>query len=199
VRRHPFVRLITWNVVRYNRRLKGKDTQVLGKKQISIIVLAYGCSALAQQPPKTSNTNAAESITKVIDSTIFTSMTLEQFQKIVQAMGFECTRGKDANGKDDTFFAFRAEGYKVAAFVPDPSYLELYNAFTDVAPTPIVTNEWNQSNRFSRAYVDKDGNATIEDDLILSGGVTRENVQGHSGTLGTFRHRPQTKRCPKVG
>ena len=57
------------------------------------------------------------------------------------------------------------------------SFLELYNAFTDVAPTPTVVNEWNQTNRFSRAYVDKDGNATIEDDLILTGGVTRENVE----------------------
>lgn len=150
---------------------------MLLKKQIAIIVLASG-SVLAQQPPKTSNANAAaESITKATDSTVVTSMTLEVFQKIVQGMGFECTRGKDGNGKDETFFTFKAEGYKVAAFVPDPGFLELYNAFTDVAPTPAIVNEWNQTNRFSRAYVDKDGNATIEDDLIVSGGVTRENVE----------------------
>jgi hypothetical protein len=104
-------------------------------------------------------------------------MTLEAFQKIVQEMGFECTRGKDAKGKDETFLTFRAEGYKVAAFVPEPTFLELYNAFSDVASTPAVVNEWNQTNRFSRAYVDKAGNATIENDLILSGGVTRENVE----------------------
>ncbi len=151
---------------------------MLVKKQIATIVLACGCSALAQQTPKTPNANpAAEGITKTTDSTIVTSMTLEVFQRIVQGMGFECTRGKDANGKDETFFTFRAEGYKVAAFVPDPSFLELYNAFTDVAPTPTVVNEWNETNRFSRAYVDKAGDATIEDDLILSGGVTRENVE----------------------
>jgi hypothetical protein len=151
---------------------------MLVKKQIAIIVLACGCSALAQQPPKTSNANAAaESITKTTDSTIVTSMTLEVLQKIVQGMGFECTRGKDANGKEDLFFTFKAEGYKVAAFVPEPGFLELYNSFTDVGPTPTVVNEWNQTMRFSRAYVDKDGNATIEDDLILGGGVTRENVE----------------------
>ena len=104
-------------------------------------------------------------------------MTLEAFQKIVQGMGFECTRNKDEAGKDETYFTFRAEGYKVAAFVPDPTFIELYNAFTDAAPTPTLVNEWNLTNRFSRAYIDKDGNATIEDDLILSGGVTRENLE----------------------
>ena len=151
---------------------------MLVKVQIaSIIALACGYSLFAQQPPKSPNASAADSIVKAPDGTIFTSMTLEQFQKILQAMGFECTRNKDTSGKDEEYFTFRAEGYKVAAFVPDPTFLELYNAFTDVGLTPAIVNEWNQMNRFSRAYVDRDGNATLEDDLILSGGVTRENVE----------------------
>lgn len=153
--------------------------QTFVKNQIAILLfLACGCSAFAQEAPKSSSSaNAAESITKPSDSTMFTTITLEAFQKILQGMGFECTRDKDEKGNEASFFTFRAEGYKVAAFVPDPSFVELYNAFTDVGLTPIVVNEWNQMNRFSRAYVDKDGNATLEDDLIVSGGVTRENVE----------------------
>jgi hypothetical protein len=151
---------------------------VLVRKQIAIIVLASGCSALAEQPPKTpNNNNAAESATKGTDTTIVTSMTLELFQKVVQGMGFECTRGKDAKGKDETFFKFRAEGYSVVALVPDPTFVELYAGFSDVTLTPAVVNEWNQMNRFSRAYVDKGGDANLEDDLIISGGVTRDNVE----------------------
>jgi hypothetical protein len=92
-------------------------------------------------------------------------------------MGFECTRGKDAKGKDDPFFTFRAEGYKVAAFTNDSSYLQLYNGFTDVSPTLATVNQWNQTNSFSRAYVDKDGNAALESDMILTGGVTRDNIE----------------------
>jgi hypothetical protein len=146
--------------------------------RIAAIVLTSACVSLAQaQQSKNAKNGVAEGVTKASDNSLITSMTLEVFQKIVQGMGFECTRDKDVNGKDETFFRFQAEGYKVAAFVPDPTFIELYNAFTDVAPTPTVVNEWNQANRFSRAYVDKDGNATIEDDLILSGGVTRENVE----------------------
>jgi hypothetical protein len=47
--------------MRYNRRLKGKDVQALVKKQISIVDLVCAYSILAQ-PPKTSNTNAADII-----------------------------------------------------------------------------------------------------------------------------------------
>ncbi len=107
---------------------------------------------------------------------LITAMTSEQFQKVIQAMGFECTRGK-TDGKDDSFFTFRAEGYKVAAFFHDASYLELYNAFTDVNPTLATINEWNQKNSFSRAYVDKDGNAVLENDLILTGGVSSDSIE----------------------
>jgi len=113
----------------------------------------------------------ADTTTKT-DHTIITSITSQEFQQLVQGMGFECTRGKD-----ETFFSFRAEGYKVAALSNDPSYIELYNGFTDVNPSLATVNEWNQVNSFSRAYVDKDGNAALEADLILTGGVTHENIE----------------------
>lgn len=146
--------------------------------EIIVILACFGCSAVAQQQPaKVSNVNAAESMAKASDSGIITSMTLEDFEKFLQGMGFECTRDKDANGNEKMFVTFKAEGYKVAAFVPNPKFLELYNAFNDVALTPAAVNEWNQANRFSRAYIGKDGYATLEDDLILSGGVTHENVE----------------------
>ena len=118
----------------------------------------------------------ADTATKT-DRTIITSMTSIEFQQLVQAMGFDCTRGKDAAGKDETFFTFRAEGYKVASVGPETSYLQLYSGFTDVSPTLATVNEWNQANSFSRAYVDKDGNATLESDIILAGGVTHENIE----------------------
>jgi hypothetical protein len=104
-------------------------------------------------------------------------MTLQSFQQFVQAMGFECTRGKDEAGKDDSFFIFRAEGYKVAAFVNDASSVLLYNVFNDVNPTLATVNEWNQNGSFSRAYINKEGNAVLENDLIVSGGVTHDNLE----------------------
>jgi hypothetical protein len=38
-------------------------------------------------------------------------------------------------------------------------------------------NAWNRGARFSRAYVDEEADAVIEDDLLLAGGVTGESVR----------------------
>jgi len=140
----------------------------------TVFFLGLFSAIAAGQTTKPSNANDTAAKT---DRTIITSMTSEEFQHFVQAMGFECTRGKDEAGKDETFFTFRAEGYKVAVIINAPGYVTLYNEFTDVNPTLATVNEWNQVNSFSRAYVAKDGNAVLENDLILSGGVTHESVE----------------------
>jgi Putative bacterial sensory transduction regulator len=46
-----------------------------------------------------------------------------------------------------------------------------------VNPTLASVNEWNQKNSFSRAYVDKDGNAVLENDLVLTGGVSSDSIE----------------------
>ena len=156
-------------------RAEEEDIRMKTPSALSTVFLLGLFSAMAVgQEPKPSN--ATGTATKT-DHTIITSMTSAEFQQIVQAMGFECTRGKDEAGKENEFFTFRAEGYKVAAFVTAPSFVTLYNSFTDVNPTLATVNEWNQLNSFSRAYIDKAGDAVLESDLILGGGVTRESVE----------------------
>lgn len=92
-------------------------------------------------------------------------------------MGFECSRVKDDSGKEEeSYFLFRAEGYKVAGFVGE-GFVQLYNAFTDVNPELVTVNEWNKANSHCRAYVDGEKNAVLESELIISGGVTRANVE----------------------
>jgi hypothetical protein len=127
------------------------------------------------QMEKQGGANTGDTATKT-DNTIITSLPSASFERLVQAMGFECTRGKDASGKEDSYFTFRAQGYKVAGFTEE-TYIELYNAFTDVNPTLATVNEWNQTHNITRAYVDKDGSAVLESDLIISGGVTRADVE----------------------
>jgi hypothetical protein len=38
-------------------------------------------------------------------------------------------------------------------------------------------NQWNKEKRFSRAYLDGDGDANVEWDIDLEGGVTMEAVR----------------------
>jgi hypothetical protein len=102
-----------------------------------------------------------------------TSLSLDGMMRIVQSMGFNCTRDKD--GK---FFTFQAEGYKAAMFVFNKDTdAQLYAAFTDTKPTSAVVNEWNKMNRFSKAYTGEQGEATLTADLDFTGGVTDQNIQ----------------------
>lgn len=107
---------------------------------------------------------------------VITSTTLEDFQKQVQALGFDCSRGKDDKGKDDTYFVFRAEGYKVAAFVSSPNIIELDNVFTDVHPSLADLNEWNRDHSLSRVYIDASGDVVLQNEIQISGGVTSETL-----------------------
>jgi len=43
-------------------------------------------------------------------------------------------------------------------------------------PTLETLNGWNRDKRFSRAYLDADGDAILEMDLIVQGGLTAKNL-----------------------
>jgi hypothetical protein len=127
---------------------------------------------------------AAVAQSKTVSTEVITGVTVESVQKRIQAMGFDCTRGKDDKGQDNNYFVFKAEGFKVIVFVPSSTTVEVDTVFDDVHPSLASINEWNRDNRFSRAYIEKDGSADLEDDLDLASGVTAE---GFEGFIKTFR------------
>jgi hypothetical protein len=109
-------------------------------------------------------------------SVLISTMTLETAQQIIQGLGFKCTWEKDEKGVPNTYFIFRAEGFKVGVEVPTANFIWLYNIFTDPA-TPETINEWNSKNRFSRAYIASDKNLYLDTEIIVKGGITRENIE----------------------
>lgn len=54
--------------------------------------------------------------------------------------------------------------------------LNFYAGFIDVKPTLDKINTWNASKRFGRAYLDADRDASIEMDVNLKEGISRENM-----------------------
>ena len=54
--------------------------------------------------------------------------------------------------------------------------LQLYAGFSKKLPCDKL-NEWNKKKRFSRAYLDKDGDAVIESDMDLEGGSTTKAIK----------------------
>lgn len=114
--------------------------------------------------------NATDSATKT-DAPLITSLTSEPLQKLVQAMGFECTR------RTAVVFTFRAEGFTVGAEDKDGSSILLSMGLSGYKTTLATVNKWNQEHRFSRAYLDKEGDAILENDHMIRGGITRESVE----------------------
>ncbi|MEZ5774179.1 MAG: YbjN domain-containing protein [Hyphomicrobiaceae bacterium] len=74
---------------------------------------------------------------------------------------------------DTDVYQLQLSGLKVLFFNKGED-VQLYAGFTlDQKPTLTRINEWNRDKRFSRAYIDKEGDPVIEADLDAAGGVTR--------------------------
>lgn len=58
----------------------------------------------------------------------------------------------------------------------DCAELNFYAGFIDVKPSLDEINTWNASKRFGRAYLDVDRDASIEMDVNLKEGITRDNL-----------------------
>ena len=145
---------------------------ILKLTAIAIVLFGASCqaSSKALQPtPETEPATAAR-------PEIITSISLESVQKILQGMGFECTRERDEKGNLEPFVVFHAQGYRVLARTPSPNSIWIYNVFTNDVPLEMV-NEWNQNNNFNHAYIGKDKKLFFDTDIIVRGGVTRENIE----------------------
>lgn len=93
----------------------------------------------------------------------------DEMEKVVRGMGF------DLEKIDEKTFKFELEGYKVVLFNYE-SNCQLYAGFTTNCSIKKV-NEWNQKKRFSRAYIDDEGDPCIEADLDFEGGVSRDAIK----------------------
>lgn len=56
------------------------------------------------------------------------------------------------------------------------SQMNFYAGFLDVKPDDATLNTWNSTKRFGRAYADSVGDASIEMDINMAGGVSRDSM-----------------------
>ena len=77
--------------------------------------------------------------------------------------------------KGDGMYVFKMSDYKVMLknYGED---IQLYAGFAGQKITLTRINEWNKTKRFSRAYLDDDGDAILEADLDFEGGVTGDTL-----------------------
>jgi CHAT domain-containing protein/tetratricopeptide (TPR) repeat protein len=91
----------------------------------------------------------------------------EQMESILKGMGLEYVK------KENTF-TFELSGYGVALTNHQKNCLLYSYSKTPCSLRKI--NQWNKEKRFSRAYLDDDGDPCIEADLEFDGGVTRKAI-----------------------
>ncbi len=116
--------------------------------------------------------------------TVFRDVGREEIERLLTELGLSFQVGTDAYG--DPFWKMIFEDIQFALFVDDavgdgPSryhHLQLYAGWLTGGAVPCeVTNGWNRLMRGSRAYIDEAGDAVLEADLYLRGGVTWETMR----------------------
>lgn len=102
---------------------------------------------------------------------VFTTITSGQVKDIMQGEGYAVSTN------DDGKLIWKIDGNKTAMLLgSDNDSLQFYAAFAGGGSSLAKVNAWNKSKRYSRSYIDDDGDPVLELDLDLAGGVTRARI-----------------------
>lgn len=123
-------------------------------------------------------------------------------QHALQAKGYQALVSKDNDG--DPMITSSSGGAKfLVLFFGCTNHekctnVEFYAGFEKTRMVVDDMNDWNRKKRFSRAYIDKDGDPCIEADLDLDvGGMSRalfeDNLDTWSSALGEFNTKVYAK------
>lgn len=94
--------------------------------------------------------------------------TLDMYAQAITDAGFSII------GRTDRFIQFDMGGFRVQLFPRETSAWLLAGFTADGRVLPGRINEWNRTKRFSRAYLDAEGDPIIESDIDLEGGITEK-------------------------
>lgn len=103
--------------------------------------------------------------------TIFCELTRKQLLEMMLHEGYS------AEPLNMGAVSWKLDGFKAQVFISDDGdSLQFHSSFRDDDADLEVVNEWNQRFRYSRSYLDEDGDPHLELDLDLAGGVTAERI-----------------------
>lgn len=95
---------------------------------------------------------------------IIKELSVANAERILEALKLEYSEVRPG------LYNFKMAGYNVR-FLNNGKNLKFYASFTRKVTFGRI-NEWNMTKRYSRAYLDKDGDPTLEADLDIEGGVS---------------------------
>jgi hypothetical protein len=91
--------------------------------------------------------------------------------KLAQSIGSEAL----PNERNILIYFGEIKAYLV--IFPGAKELSLFAKFQGFHSTLDFVNEWNKTQRFSKAYIDENGETILDSDLDLESGVTEENIK----------------------
>jgi len=122
---------------------------------------------------------------RVAAQEVVSEVSTEQLQKMLESMGYEVAQPKE------DMLQFAIEGH-TAIIINKKTNIQFYSFFEKKKKKMDLkkVNEWNATKRFSRVYLDRDGDAVIEWDVDLEGGTTagalKESIRTYRMGVMTF-------------
>ena len=102
---------------------------------------------------------------------IFEKITTNQLQQIMQEEGYGFEVDEDGD------IVWKIEGIRTLVIrSKDGENLMFRVSFHNEDTTLAKVNTWNQTKRYSRTYLDEDGDPILELDLDLAGGVAKARI-----------------------
>jgi hypothetical protein len=108
----------------------------------------------------------------VEDEDVVKSMTGTRLERIITSFS-EVKNFKEVN---NTTYSFEVDGHKLLLFNSGEA-LQAAVIFNGKKVPLSRLNGWNRDKKFTRAYLDRDGDPVLDHSLELTGGVTEKNVK----------------------
>ena len=117
---------------------------------------------------------ASASVANAQESQIVETITSEQMRSLFHDQGFS---NVEIDSDDDLIV--RMQGYGILVFVRGNNYSNIQYRFSVAGTSTTMrdVNDWNRSKKFTKAYLDNDGDPVLEMDVDLDGGVTWKRIE----------------------
>jgi hypothetical protein len=141
--------------------------------------------AAAQKKGQVSTAGASESTSRS-SGEVITSISVGDLRSLLSEMGYQ---PRSLEGQDNAWAVQMADRPVLIRIGGEGKNLLLWSYVQGGSINKV--NEWNKEKRFSRAYLDGDGDANVEWDIDLEGGVTidavREGIRTFQSVVQIFK------------
>ena len=152
----------------------------------ALAALTLAAGPVAAQKKGQPSTASQSGSTSRSSGEVITSISVGDLRGLLSEMGYE---PRTLEGQDNAWAVQMADRPVLIRIGGEGKNLLLWSYVQGGSINKV--NEWNKEKRFSRAYLDGDGDANVEWDIDLEGGVTvdavREGIRTFAAVVQVFK------------